>query len=467
MPAPPADLPAQRAKSGPGVQTSPSGKPVDGVSAKAGRVQERPEPPQYPKKKAELPMSADNGVSSRAGKVQERSEASQYPEKKSEFPMSADNGVSSRAGKVQERPEAPQYPEKKAELPMPSDPGVSARAGKVQERPEVPQYPEKKAELPTSADTGVSARAGKVQERPEAPQYPEKKAELPMPADTGVSARAGKVQERPEVPQYPEKKSEIPMSAGHASVQPPLHRDLSALAMVPSPRPPSPPADVSPKSAKAAIVIDDLGPDLEIAKRFAALPFPVTLSVLPHQAHSRQIAEMAHLKGTEVILHLPMEALDPRQNPGQGAILLAMSSDEVRRNVWAALDTSPYFDGVNNHMGSRVTGDAEMMRAILSELKARNLFFLDSMTTAESKGWKVARELKMPTLKRDIFLDDSPSEAAVRAQIVRLVRTAKTKGTAIAIGHPREATLKSLQEAAEYFRGEGIEIVAARELKGH
>jgi hypothetical protein len=234
--------------------------------------------------------------------------------------------------------------------------------------------------------------------------------------------------------------------------------------MVPAPRPPAPPANVSPKSARAAIVIDDLGPDIVIAKRFATLPFPVTLSVLPHLAHSREIAEMAHLKGIEVILHLPMEPLDRGQNPGRGAILLSMSADEVRRNILAALDTSPYFDGVNNHMGSRVTRDAEMMRAILSELKARNLFFLDSMTTAESKGWKVAGELKMSNLKRDIFLDDNPSEAGVRSQIVRLVRAAKIKGTAIAIGHPREATLKSLQEAAAYFRGEGIEIVAARDL---
>jgi polysaccharide deacetylase 2 family uncharacterized protein YibQ len=191
------------------------------------------------------------------------------------------------------------------------------------------------------------------------------------------------------------------------------------------------------------------------------------MSVLPHQAHSREIAELAHHKGREVILHLPMEPLDSRENPGRGALLLSMSGDEIRRNISAALDTSPYFDGVNNHMGSRMTRDVQIMKTVLLELKGRDLFFLDSMTTNESKGWKVAMELKMPTLKRDVFLDDNPSADAVRSQISRLVKIAKVRGTALAIGHPHEATLKSLQEAAGHFREEGIEVVAARDLMNH
>jgi polysaccharide deacetylase 2 family uncharacterized protein YibQ len=141
-----------------------------------------------------------------------------------------------------------------------------------------------------------------------------------------------------------------------------------------------------------------------------------------------------------------------------------MSGDEIRRNIRAAIDTSPYFDGVNNHMGSRMTPDAQIMKTVLSELKRRDLFFIDSMTTNESKGWKVARELKIPTLKRDIFLDDNPSAEAIRSQVARLVKIAKIRGMALAIGHPHKTTLKSLREAAAHFREEGVEIVAAHDL---
>ena len=221
---------------------------------------------------------------------------------------------------------------------------------------------------------------------------------------------------------------------------------------------------IPPGAAKVSIIIDDLGPDVNIARQFASLPFPVTLSVLPHQTHSREIAELAHQAGREVILHLPMEPLKRTENPGPGALLLSMSGDEIRRNIEAALETSPYFDGVNNHMGSRVTRDAQIMKTILSELKKRDLFFIDSMTTNESKGWMVAKELKIPSLKRDVFLDDNTSADAVRSQIARLMKIARTRGMALAIGHPHKTTLRSLQEAAPSFREQGIEMVTAHDL---
>lgn len=274
-----------------------------------------------------------------------------------------------------------------------------------------------------------------------------------------------------EVPQPverpPVKKTESrPETAGTAPA-PAEIGDVKVAMVPPAPRPEPPSPNIAPKVARVAIVIDDLGPDLNIARQFAALPFPVTLSVLPEQAHSREIAEMAHAEGREVILHLPMEAINPRENPGRGALMLSMSGDQIRRLIGTDLDTSPYFDGVNNHMGSRVTGDAAMMHIILAELKGRNLFFLDSVTTGDSKGWKVARELKMPALKRDIFLDNDRSPDAIRSQIARLARVAEVKGTALAIGHPHESTLKSLREAAGYFRREGLDVVAARDLVVH
>jgi polysaccharide deacetylase 2 family uncharacterized protein YibQ len=277
------------------------------------------------------------------------------------------------------------------------------------------------------------------------------------------------VRDLASVSEQSEEKTEKSSFGSDNSAQLPLSQASPPLAYTPqvrpAPRPGSVPSpDISPKQARVSIVIDDFGTDVGIAKQFASLPFPVTLSVLPHQAHSREIAELAHLKGREVILHLPMEPLNSRESPGPGALLLSMSGDEMRRNIRAALDTSPYFDGVNNHMGSRMTPDAQIMKTVLSELKEHHLFFIDSMTTNESKGWKVALELKIPTLKRDIFLDDDPSAEAICSQIARLVKIAKVRGMALAIGHPHKTTLRSLQEAAAHFREEGIEIVAARDL---
>ncbi|MDR3554189.1 MAG: divergent polysaccharide deacetylase family protein [Syntrophobacteraceae bacterium] len=233
----------------------------------------------------------------------------------------------------------------------------------------------------------------------------------------------------------------------------------------PAPKPPALPVS-SPRHArpKLAIVIDDLGPNITIARQFASLPFPVTLSVLPFQAYSSQIAKMAHLKGREVILHLPMQPLNSRINPGPGAVMVSMSPEQIRLSVNAALDISPFFDGANNHEGSRLTQDARAMGIVLSVLKSRRLFFIDSMTINKSVGWKEARRMSVPTCKRNVFLDDTVSAAAIGSQIARAVAMAKTRGAALAIGHPREVTLQALRAAAAYFSKEGVEMVSARDL---
>ncbi len=302
----------------------------------------------------------------------------------------------------------------------------------------------------------------------------------------GDSGRASQGAARPEPPPPGKSGPESPNTVvkGDSAAYPPAQtgkkpgaqkpaakkesQEPFAVAMnKPSPPPVSPPLpDHKPKPVlKAAIVIDDFGPDVEIARKFIALPFSVTLSVLPFQGHSREIAELAHMQGRQVLLHCPMEPLGyPKMNPGKGALLVAMSRDQIRRNLGHALDTSPYFAGVNNHEGSRMTQDAQAMKTFMALLKDQRLFFLDSMTTADSKAWASAREFNIPTRKRDIFLDHDPSPAAVRAQIARLIAIAKVQGTALAIGHPHETTLKALQEAGALFRKEGLEIVPAGEL---
>ena len=57
---------------------------------------------------------------------------------------------------------------------------------------------------------------------------------------------------------------------------------------------------------RLAIVIDDLGSDRAQADALFRLSYPLTLSVLPHLSSSGEIAEEAHRRGYQVMLHLPM-----------------------------------------------------------------------------------------------------------------------------------------------------------------
>ncbi len=255
-----------------------------------------------------------------------------------------------------------------------------------------------------------------------------------------------------------------PFSSTDLPSEPASSKDLLALGR-PAPTAPAPRPPTAPISGRIAIIIDDFGPDLEIAEEFAALPFAVTFSVLPQLAHSADIARLAGSRGREVILHLPMEPYGyPKMDPGAGALLLSMSENALRRQIGLALDASPNFRGVNNHMGSRMTEDSRAMKIVVEEVNRRGLYFVDSFTSPKSKAFSAAREMKIRTLRRDIFLDHNQSADSIRSQVARLIKIARVKGTALAIGHPHRETLKQLRAASDEFGKQGIKVVAASEL---
>lgn len=231
-----------------------------------------------------------------------------------------------------------------------------------------------------------------------------------------------------------------------AVVQPPQYEVFPEKEIPPQRPVITPPAEKA-RLPRVAIIIDDLGYDNAIAKKFAALDAPLTFSILPISPQNRKIAREAEARGLEVMLHIPMEPMEyPRIDPGPGALLTTMTPDELIRAIEASLATIPHAKGVNNHMGSRLTTDSDRMNQIFTLLKRRNLFFIDSRTTAESVSSQSARLFQVPYGQRDVFLDHDQDPRQIRKQLKRLVRYAQNHGQAIGIGHPHTVTYEVLKE---------------------
>lgn len=216
---------------------------------------------------------------------------------------------------------------------------------------------------------------------------------------------------------------------------------------------------------RAAIVIDDLGEDLEAARKLLELPYPLTFSVLPDLPYSARTAEEAHRRGREVMLHLPMQ---PRPGapapPGPGEIRVGMTNEEVTRIVASDLGSVPHARGVNNHMGSRATADPVLMAALMRVLADRRLFFVDSRTTAQTTALAEARRLGVPSFFRSVFLDDTETVPYSLRQLRQLRRVAEQKGMALAIGHPYPSTIAALAEFLPELERDDIQLVPASEL---
>lgn len=209
---------------------------------------------------------------------------------------------------------------------------------------------------------------------------------------------------------------------------------------------------------RIAIVIDDFGFDKALDRRMMLLDVPFTAAIIPSRPGTRPAAELARTRGREVLVHLPMQPTNAKKGE-KDAITPAMSDEEVAGRVAAQLDTLPEAVGVNNHTGSLATTDRRLMEAVLQVIDQRGLFFLDSVTSNRSVAAEVARSRGMPTLKRDIFLDEKPDVDYVKRQIDELVRLAREKGSAIGIGHVHAATARALKEKIPALLRQGVDVV--------
>jgi uncharacterized protein len=220
---------------------------------------------------------------------------------------------------------------------------------------------------------------------------------------------------------------------------------------------------------RLAIILDDMGHDRAAADALLALPFPLTISVLPHLSLSAEVAEEAYRRGDQILLHLPMEPQAEVESsegvtPEEIELRVGMNSDQVNSALEGMLETVPHASGVNNHQGSRATADLPLMQDLMAALRGRKLFFIDSRTTAATVAYDVAERAGVPATSRKVFLDDTPTKEAILAQLQLAARDASRDGSAVAIGHPHPATIAALAQGVPELEARGIRLVFASDL---
>ncbi len=207
------------------------------------------------------------------------------------------------------------------------------------------------------------------------------------------------------------------------------------------------------------VVIDDMGVDRRHSAEITAIKAPLTLSFMSYADDLANQTRTARESGHELLLHISMQPSNPALDAGRNVLLVDIGKKELQRRLLWGLSRFTGYVGVNNHMGSRFTRDMEAMTVVMKEIKRRGLLFLDSRTTAKTVGPILARRLAIPYAERNIFLDNVNQEAAVRARLAETEKLARRKGVAIAIGHPRKATIMALKAWLPGLQGRGFQLV--------
>jgi polysaccharide deacetylase 2 family uncharacterized protein YibQ len=206
-----------------------------------------------------------------------------------------------------------------------------------------------------------------------------------------------------------------------------------------------------------AIIIDDMGHNRVEGERLIAIEQPLTLAFLPYRRHTTALAEKAHSRQKEIMLHAPM-ANTRLLELGAGGLEPDMNQGEIATTLRRALKSIPHVRGVNNHMGSLLTQQLQAMDWVMAELDHYPVYFVDSRTIASSIAGDVAAAYRIPTLTRDVFLDHEQTEEYVDRQFDLLIKRAKENGSAVGIGHPHKVTVDYLEKRLPELDEEGIAV---------
>ena len=218
------------------------------------------------------------------------------------------------------------------------------------------------------------------------------------------------------------------------------------------------------ETMRIAIIIDDVGMNAKYSRAVMTdLPPEITLALLPYAPDIKAFAKKAKVRGHELMIHVPMQATR-KMNLGPNGITTSMDRAAIRASLEQSFEAFEGYTGINNHMGSAVTQDAERMSWIIEELKARDLFFVDSKTIQSSIAAKTAKRYGIPYASRHVFLDHNEDRASVDASLRQLERYAARHGSAIAIGHPKKNTVDGLKNWIKTIEAKNIELVPISDL---
>lgn len=222
---------------------------------------------------------------------------------------------------------------------------------------------------------------------------------------------------------------------------------------------------VSRTAGRIALIVDDCGyQSRTLIDAFCDIDYPLTFSVFPDERETIWTAERAARAGHGVMVHLPMEPNDyPKRDPGQGAIFVAHPYDQIRQITRHALTTVPHAQGVNNHMGSRVTQDRRVIGYVLEEVDRQGYYFVDSATSSTSVAYDVSVAMGIPSARNVGFVDLETDADAIEHRLRQLAMRARQSGTAVGIAHARSETRDVLARVIPDLAAEGFEFVTAAE----
>jgi len=210
---------------------------------------------------------------------------------------------------------------------------------------------------------------------------------------------------------------------------------------------------------KLAIIIDDISFKIQVDK-IQDIGYPITMAFLPPTSRHKNSAKIAN-NIPFYMIHFPLEAQTFKFAEDK-TLKINDSYQTMLQRVQELHILYPKATYTNNHTGSKFTSNTKAMNNLMKALKKYDFTFVDSRTTAKSVAKKTAFDHNVPFLTRNIFLDNKQDKSYIQGQLMKAINIAKKEGSAIAICHPRNITLKTLKESKHLLKD--VQMVLINQL---
>ena len=223
------------------------------------------------------------------------------------------------------------------------------------------------------------------------------------------------------------------------------------------------------KISYLVIIINGFGNGADGTREFMYMDIPFTAAVMPGGSYTEDEAHRLLANGKEVIINMPMEAKNMRNiSLPEISITDSNTKAEARAALLKAIGQIPGATGINNHLGTKVMENEELVTTILSTAMESNLYFVDTLTTNRSKALEVAESLGAKVYTADILLDGRGDIRRIERNLRRAGERAAENGFAVAVGHvgPQggRATAAAIQNIYTELRQKGVYIITMSEL---
>lgn len=209
---------------------------------------------------------------------------------------------------------------------------------------------------------------------------------------------------------------------------------------------------------RVAIIVDNLGNDLLVARALAGLQAPLTFAVRAGQPFSKEVAELAMMFKQEVLLQLPDDG--DRLPGGAAAFPSGKQRADLQRWLDQSLDSVPHAVGISSKPNLLFTTASDHTQWTLDFAKDKHLFIVDAAASpAATRG--AATGPAPEWAQSDLMLEEAGDAAALTPQMDTLLQRARTQGDAIAVGHASAALAAGLGAALPAFAAVGVEVVPA------